>query len=119
LEAPATAPSETRGASRLAIDAVPPTARLSLDGVALDGNPYAGSVPQDGSTHLVRAEASGYASAERVIVADMDVTVHFTLAPMARPPGRLAGSRPPSSPPFKPAEAPSEHAIDPGDPYVK
>jgi serine/threonine-protein kinase len=121
--APAAAPvgSDMPARSRVAIDAVPPAARLFLDGVALGGNPSEGSVPRDGALHRVRAEASGYTSAERVVVADKDLTVHLTLAAVAgrSEAARPSGPRPGAPPSPRPVEPPSEHTIDPGDPYVK
>jgi serine/threonine-protein kinase len=75
----ATPPAGSRRTVRVQLAATPPNATLLLDGKKVD-NPFAGDLPADSATHLVRAEAPGYAAAFTDIALDRDVILVLPLA---------------------------------------
>lgn len=78
---------------RLEISADPAAAELSLDGAKLEGNPFSGSLPRDGSLHRLEARASGHRSEARMIHLDQDVSLHLALAPASSTAARAAPPR--------------------------
>jgi serine/threonine protein kinase len=109
------------------IDAVfsasPPATRFTLDGRPLDGNPYRGRLPRDGSSHRLEARAPGYVAEQRNLVLDGAVVeVELALEAVARPAGTSPSHPPPAvAPPVDPQSArrPGRPAkpIDTSDPY--
>jgi serine/threonine-protein kinase len=57
------------------LDITPRDARIFLDGHPLSSNPYAGSLPADGSRHELRVEAEGYSPEVRSVALDADLNV--------------------------------------------
>jgi hypothetical protein len=88
----------------LTLSAQPPTARFTVDGSPVEGNPYSGPYKKDGVTHQIRAEAPGYETAKASVVFDADVTRELTLK-------KRAGGAPP------PVTKPS--AADTGDAPIR
>jgi serine/threonine-protein kinase len=64
----------------LRVRAEPPQARISLDGAALDGNPFAGVLPADGEPHELRIEAPGHVARVQPLSLDQDSTLEIVLA---------------------------------------
>ncbi len=126
---PATAAAETASAAPAApaadaesaqtvevtASAAPATARFTLDGVPLEGNPLTRRLPRDGASHALTVAAPGFASEQRVLLLDRDVRLELSLkperaAPGGRPPVKPAGgSEDPRRRPSKP--------IDTNDPW--
>jgi serine/threonine-protein kinase len=104
--------------------AAPPATRFTLDGRPLDGNPFRGRLPRDGSSHRLEARAPGYVPEQRNLVLDGAVVeVELALEAVPRAAG-ISTSRPPSAvaPPVDPntARRPGRPAkpIDTSDPYT-
>jgi serine/threonine-protein kinase len=101
---PAPEPAPAPSTIELRIGAAPPSAKLFLDDVPLENNPFAGRFPADGARHLVRVEAPGYATQKEFASFDEDITLDFDLdrktAVVSRP-------RRKAPPPPEPAAAPS------------
>jgi hypothetical protein len=57
----------------------PQSARLTLDGSPLSGNPFHASYPRDGTSHTIRASAPGYTMEERTIAFDRDTSIEIAL----------------------------------------
>jgi hypothetical protein len=70
----------------LEASASPSESTLYLDGKALPSNPYIGRIAADDSTHLLRAEAPGYASTTRSFLANREVAIILALAKITEPP---------------------------------
>jgi hypothetical protein len=125
---------------RLEISTEPAEAELSLDGAKLEGNPFSGNLPRDGSLHRLEARASGHRSEARMIHLDQDLSLHLALAPVgsalahaptprAASPRAVAPVTPPKSPPQRAAganpdgdfvhktESKALRPIDNSDPY--
>jgi serine/threonine-protein kinase len=85
--APAAEPPEAKTVS-LEITSNPPSAIVFLDGRRLPVNPYSGSLPQDGATHEVRVEATGFETRTLKLTADRDT--HLVVALDAAPSPRAA-----------------------------
>ena len=104
--APAPVPVPTPSTIELRVTAVPSSAKLFLDDVPLDSNPFVGRFPADGARHLIRVDAAGYATQKEFALFDGDATLEFDLerktAYVTRPRGRNA------TPPAQPAAAPTE-----------
>jgi len=127
LEQPAPAPAtlpeppeKSPAADRVLIrmSAVPNEAKLFFDDEQLPSNPFARAMTADGSHHVVRAEAAGYATGSTAVVLERDADVVLTLerAKKAEPPAppNKGGSRPPpprTSPP--PASPPPANPLPP------
>ncbi len=79
---PAPAPAAAAAPRRvvLRVRAVPAEARISLDGAALDGNPFAGVLPADGEPHELRIEAPGHVARVAPLSLDQDSTLEIVLA---------------------------------------
>jgi serine/threonine-protein kinase len=105
----------------LELSAEPPSARLTLDGAPMNGNPVA-KVLQKGNVHRVSASADGYASATREFRADENGSVKLLLQRLPPPPSAsVAGAkRPPrrAAPP-RPTSSPSAPAVAPSDPCAQ
>ena len=67
----------------LRISATPVSAKISVDGKELAGNPVSLSVPGDGSSHSVSIQATDYRSRELNIIFDRDRDVVVALEPAA------------------------------------
>jgi hypothetical protein len=98
----------------VALSATPSRASLFLDGHALPSNPYKATLPTDGSTHRVLAEAVGYATRTVTLTPDHDTDVLLALDPIRSTPA-------PPTP--APAPAPAETSSPPksnkcNPPYV-
>lgn len=77
----------------LRVRALPAEARILLDGAALDGNPFAGVLPADSSTHELRIEAPHHVTRRQSITLDQDLTLDVALA------ADLDVAPPPAAPP--------------------
>lgn len=66
----------------LAITATPTNAKLTLDGIALAGNPYRGAIPRDSVPHTLVVSAPGYVTDTRKVAFDADVSTDVQLEPM-------------------------------------
>jgi eukaryotic-like serine/threonine-protein kinase len=64
---------------RLLVRASPPNARVRVDDRILPGNPYAITLPRDGASHTVLAEADGFVSREDRFDATGDMTLVIAL----------------------------------------
>lgn len=86
----------------LSVSASPPDAKLFIDDLPLDGNPYKGAFARDGHAHRLRAEAKGFIDRTDVVVFDRD-DVATTLSLRQRPrididsEGKPIVARPPGS----------------------
>jgi hypothetical protein len=69
----------------LEASASPGEALLYLDGKPLPSNPYVGRIAVDDVTHLLRAEAPGYASTTRSFLANREVAIILALARDSEP----------------------------------
>jgi hypothetical protein len=87
----------------LQASASPAEATLYLDGQPLPSNPYVGRIAADGTPHLLRAEAPGYTSGNRVFVANREAAVIFTLARSSEPPRVVEGRKARPAIPSQPA----------------
>jgi serine/threonine-protein kinase len=88
------APTPPRGTISAVFLVRPAHARLFLDGAPLEGNPAGIRRTPDEKPHLLRIEATGYATVTRAIDLDRDVAKEFELAPEPPP----AASAPPVAP---------------------
>jgi serine/threonine-protein kinase len=94
-----TAKPQVAEESSLRLRATPSSARLYLDGKRLEGNPAAAVVPRDGKTHIVRAEADGYVTAEETIVADVtSASRDLALSPAPSAPSTASSQPGPTRP---------------------
>jgi len=122
----------------VSLDATPPTARISIDGVAVPA-PFRGRYTRDGVEHTIKVEASGYETQVATLKFEEDVSRSFSLTRLRAAPPQ-AWHPPPrtpttgnSSPVVQPAPPPpaapptpaasKEHApkptIDNTDPWGK
>ena len=101
--APARASSVT-----VELSANPARAALFLDGHLLPSNPYTTTLPSDGSTHKVYAEAAGYLPRTIPLTADHDADVKIVLDPLR--PGTLRAAAPPAPPPPQPSSEASSQS---------
>lgn len=83
------------GQIELSIHVSPPNAKVSLDGKPLEKNPFVGKFDRDGATHMLQAEAPGFATRSRDITFDKDRTIEMALVPQAGAPGTTTA--PPST----------------------
>ena len=79
------APAPVRGTISAVFLVRPAHARLFLDGAPLEGNPAGIRRAPDDKPHLLRIEASGYATLVRAIDLDRDVAKEIELAPAPAP----------------------------------
>jgi serine/threonine protein kinase len=101
--------------------AKPPTARISIDGVALVGNPAEQLVPIAATSHVIRITADGYANDTRDMVIDRDTTLDVALSklgdpiakPVAKPSMKKGAAATPTSVPVAAAPPPVTAAPSP------
>ena len=75
------------------IAAQPPGARIFLDDVALATNPFKGTMPKSAQARKLRVTAEGFATEERLLTLDRDLTLELSLRPAdAAPTGPTASS---------------------------
>ncbi len=92
--------------------ASPATARFSLDGRALEGNPYKGRLPSDGTSHKLEAAAAGFVTETRALTLDGAVQVELSLKPEQASITSAVRPGQPARPPTRAAKP-----IDTSDPY--
>ncbi len=85
------------------IRVVPPTARISIDGTDVDGNPFVSRYTSDTAVHHVRASAPGHVAKSVPVSFDRRLALEITLDPIAAP--VAASPEPPARTP--PARAPA------------
>lgn len=118
---------------KLELSASPASAELLLDGAKLEGNPFKGQLPRDGTLHRLEARAPGRKSEARMLPLDRDLTLHLDLVyataaassaatPGAKAPATRDGSTTTPSAPandfvHKPRENKPARPIDNSDPY--
>jgi serine/threonine-protein kinase len=61
------------------LSARPVEAKLYLDDIALETNPFSAEMPRDGAMHHVRAEAPGYVASRTEIILDRDAAIVLAL----------------------------------------
>lgn len=99
--------------AELVVRASPSSARISVDGSAVPGNPFHASYPRGGDArHRVVATASGYESksqdvslAEDVVL-DLSLTRHSTQSPSPAPQPNTSRAAAPKPVPVRPASSP-------------
>jgi serine/threonine-protein kinase len=64
---------------QLVVQASPAAAQITIDGTAVDGNPFRALYPKGGEAHRVTASADGYESKSEDVPLLSDVTVDFVL----------------------------------------
>ncbi|HSN96792.1 MAG TPA: protein kinase, partial [Candidatus Nanopelagicales bacterium] len=110
----ASAPTGSPRTIEVRISASPASAKIYLDDVELDSNPFTGRFPADGLRHLVRVVASGRATQKEFANFEHDVTLEFdlekrtsaTVSYRPRPAADPAASDPyPTSSPAEPTAA--------------
>ncbi|MEO8552226.1 MAG: protein kinase [Kofleriaceae bacterium] len=146
---PIVTPTPSSNLIDVEISAVPPLARIEIDGAEVSGNPFKGRYIGDGAMHQVKVSAPGHIAKttavsfdgavalnvqlERVAVARPQPThVRVTHVPVAPSPPVTAPPPPPPSEPrpeLKPPPGPTEvnpnggakphRTIDPNNPYAK
>jgi hypothetical protein len=107
VEAP---PDSTLG---LSLTVEPGTAQILIDGVEVEGNPFAGRFPRDGASHRVEARAAGYYPESRFVVFDLDQELSIQLRPRPRSEGRPPDEGAPE--PQGPTKTPS--GLERNNPY--
>lgn len=132
----ASAPAPAAGSVDVVLRYSPGNAEVTLDGARVEGNPFRGRFPRDGSVHHVEVRAQGFRAERRVLSFERDHELTIDLArdeasgpvsaasaappePAATPPepgGRTGGAAPGSRKP--PAQKP-QHSIDEKNPYGK
>jgi len=89
--APSAAPSATIAATvAIKVTTSPAEAKVTLDGIALEGRPASRAIARDGKSHVVRAEAPGHAPKEETFVADGDKTFSIALDKESHTPSKPA-----------------------------
>jgi hypothetical protein len=68
----------------VSIDALPASAKIFLDGVALATNPYEAERPRDTRSHSIRIEAAGYKPQSSRVAFSGPVHTHVELVPVLR-----------------------------------
>ncbi|WP_394838349.1 protein kinase [Pendulispora rubella] len=132
--APAPSSSSAAPAStltELTVHAAPPGAKIFVDGIEVEENPFVGKFVRDGASHRVRAEASGFASKSvRVEFSSETASLDLALERQSSAPRRDKGERAapqtaavaqPAPPANTPPAAPSGAAKPAGsdDPWAK
>ncbi|HRI72203.1 MAG TPA: serine/threonine-protein kinase [Polyangium sp.] len=82
--------SPQTGQVEIWINVSPANAKLTIDGKPLEKNPFVGKFDRDGASHMLQAEAPGYATRSRDITFDKDRNIEFALVPQAAAPGTTA-----------------------------
>jgi serine/threonine protein kinase len=114
---------ETPPSVHFKVQAMPPSARVSLDGKALPSNPYQADVTRDDAAHRLTVSAEGYESQETEAHFARNVDLVITLAPKARaaaPSVTSAGASGPRPAPARgaaPSKRAQDRSIDEEDPY--
>jgi serine/threonine protein kinase len=135
---PAAAPGQAASAASVSVTlrASPSEARLFLDGQPLVSNPFVGRFAKDDGTHVLRAEANGYAPHETKVTLATDgyfeTTLHHRGAATSEPPAGHSGVARaddvvPQDPASAAAASPSgssrppqkKRAVDRNDPYAE
>jgi hypothetical protein len=80
VAAPPAAPVPTAEVS-IEVAATPSSARITLDGRAVDANPYRWRVARTDVQHVLRVEAEGYEPQSLEVVFDRDRSVNLALVP--------------------------------------
>lgn len=106
------APPESSPTVELQIRVEPESAQLAIDGVEVEGNPWAGRFPQDGLQHRIEASSPGYEKAARFVAFDQDREVELVLE---RAPAKQPRTPPRSQPRSQPRPRPNEHGKAPFD----
>ncbi len=88
----------------VSIDALPLGAKIFLDGVVLETNPYEVEHPRDARTHVVRVEAPGYKPESANVAFSGPVHMHVELVPLGGSAAPVA-QRPPAKGPAPAASA--------------
>jgi eukaryotic-like serine/threonine-protein kinase len=115
------APNAEAASVEVSVTATPAAARFTLDGLALETNPFTRHIPRDDKPHTLAIAAPGFVGEERTIVLDRDVRLELALQPETRP---TAGRPSPRPPPPPPADDPPRgrrptKPIDTADPWGK
>jgi len=124
------------GQIELTINVTPAEAKLYLDGKELPTNPYVGKFARDDGTHIIKAEANGFATRSRDVTFDKDRTIEMALehqsSPMGTAPPPADSSKEKTKVIFVPQQQPppgnddpmktggtkkSNRNIDPNNPY--
>lgn len=107
--APASAPSppEDRRSVRVSIRATPPRARLFLDDVPLEGNPFNGEMASDSGHHLVYAVAPGYRPQTLAVTLATPLDLTVDLQPAAGVAAALPAGVPATARPLPTRSVPS------------
>ena len=72
---------------KLRVSVSPALAQIFVDDARLASNPFEGTFPRDGNTHLLRVEAHGFVSRSEVVSFDTDRVVEIEMsAEVVRPP---------------------------------
>jgi eukaryotic-like serine/threonine-protein kinase len=98
----------------------PATAKLSIDGKDVEGNPYTSQHPADELVHNVRATAPGYLTKSVAVPFNANVTLDLSLervAPPAPTPARVAPRPPVRTPSTR--TAPPTRVTQPARPEVR
>ncbi len=95
--------------------ATPAAAHFTLDGVAVDGNPFSKRLPRDRSTHALGVAAPGFAPEQRTLVLDRDVRLELSLQ-AERPATGPRLPKPPVAPDDPRTRRPTK-PIDTNDPW--
>jgi hypothetical protein len=132
--AAASAPAPIPGSIDVVLRYSPASAAATLDGARIDGSPFHGRFPRDGSVHQLEVRADDFRAERRVLAFDRDHEILIDLAreegagpgpgaaapgptgPAADPAGK-AGVPPPGAP--KPPAAKPQHEIDEQNPYAQ
>ena len=101
------APSSSASAAatsliRVRIAATPPSARISIDGIAVATNPFEGTLVKDVAMHRIMIEAPGFQTHGRMVAFDRDLDLDIPLRVRPRGPGTGTAPENPSLPPLKP-----------------
>jgi hypothetical protein len=88
----AAAPPAAAATNHVSISADPPEARITLDDMALTGNPFHAAMPKSPLGRRLRVSAPGYAPEERLVTLDRDFLLELHLK-------RASGDPSPTPPP--------------------
>ena len=111
---PPPSPVPVTSSIELALEASPPSARLSIDSVALATNPFVGRFRRDEITHRVDAVADGFQNASVFVVFDQDRRIELRLEPAAPVSSQPVIAPPMTSDQARPASAAQRGATEPG-----
>jgi len=93
------APAEVkRSVVDVEIRVSPADAKVTIDGVEIDGNPYARQYPSDNIVHRVYATAPGCIAKSLSVVFNANVTLDLSLERMSPPPAPPTPTSPPRPP---------------------